>query len=624
MLKNKLISVFLLSLLFLAGNISFITAQSLSFLDESVTYLWPTDSSRQLSSTFAETRSAHLHAGLDIRTFGREGYNVFATRDGVVYRVAMGPRGYGNVIFLKHNDDSFSVYAHLNRFEPNLQAYVDSLRLLDYTFEFDKNLEHKNFTYEQGDVIAFTGSTGIGPPHLHFELRTPEFKPFNPLLTNLGVRDNIPPVFRQLGIEKLDSETLHLNGHDIYNARRTANGYDFGTVDAGGPVGLSVNVHDRANQTPNVYAVHTLTMVHESDTLFHSKADYFPHKVSGHMFLDRSYPILAQTRRGFQRLYTVSGNNLPFYEKVQNKGILNFPQGTYPIRIIASDIYGNETTATVNLRFTNTTQLGEISHVPVYPRLIESETARRHFLNRIEMGKNIPLLTSIDDNTALFLRRQTPVTFSSLRSVRKKLTPNKKSILQTPDQRLWVQFPAVALYDSLELQMDISQSANEIRISFEPNRLPIDGSIQLNYILPDNFKDNERLAVFSVDEFRGREYLMPSTNSNGVLRTSLREINNIIIKEDRTPPWVGRPRLEKNLAGNYIIKVPTRDDMTGIDYRKSTITVNGNRGIIEYDPEKNFLIYYHPEYKPRGSNKVDVRVFDGAGNSTIRSESFTY
>ena len=624
MFNKALISLLVSLFLIASGNTGLLSAQPLSFLDESVTYLWPTDASRQLSSTFAETRSAHLHAGLDIRTWGQEGYKVFATRDAVVHRVAMGPRGYGNVVYLKHNDGSYSVYAHLNRFEPDLQAYVDSIRLIDYTFEFDKILEHENITYEQGDVIAFTGSTGIGPPHLHFELRTPEFKPFNPLLTNLGVRDNIPPVFRQLGIENLHPESLHLNGHKIVNAARSSNGYDFGTIETDGPIGLSVNVHDRANDTPNVYAVHTLTMVHQTDTLFHSKADYFSIRESGHMFLDRSYPILAQTRRGFQRLYTVNANKLPFYRNLKNRGILNLPNGTYPIKIIASDIYGYESVATVNIQFTNQPQHNEITFIPTYPKLNEDFIVPRRSLYSVQMSENMPLISSIDNNSVEFLRHPKPLTFSSLNSVKKSFVPGKKSVLQTPDQKLWIQIPADALYDSLELKMDITQVNDEIHIAFEPNRLPVDGSISLNYVLPDAFKYNNRLAVFSVDQYRGREYRISSTNSHGILRTSLREISNIVIKEDRAAPWVGSPRLEKNLAGQYIIKVPTRDNLTGIDYKNSKITVNGERGIIEYDPEKNFLIFYHPDFRPKKNNKVDVRIFDGVGNSTIRSDSFTY
>src|SRR5690625_6686845 len=94
--KNLLLRGFLavivfwgLSALSLPGGLY---AQDLDFLDQHTTYLWPTDASHQLSSTFAETRSAHPHAGIHIRTFRCGGCRVFAPPDGGVRRRGRGPR----------------------------------------------------------------------------------------------------------------------------------------------------------------------------------------------------------------------------------------------------------------------------------------------------------------------------------------------------------------------------------------------------------------------------------------------------------------------------------------------------------------------------------------------------
>jgi len=276
-MSNKF-TAFFLSLIFSFSVFGAGTAQSqnLSFLSDSVSYLWPTNASPYLSSTFAETRSAHLHSGIDIRTWGREGYEVYATRDGVVHRIGISPNGYGKVIYLRHDDGSYSVYAHLHRFEPKLHAYADSIRLQDYRFEIDRVLTESNFRYKRGEVIGYTGSTGVGPPHLHFELRTPDFQPFNPLLTNLSIADDIPPVFSALAVESLHPESLHYRSHQTIQPIGIENGVtDFGIIHADSPIGLAVNVHDRANRTPNIYAVHMLMMIAEGDTLFKSAADAF-------------------------------------------------------------------------------------------------------------------------------------------------------------------------------------------------------------------------------------------------------------------------------------------------------------------------------------------------------------
>ena len=51
----------------------FNTVFSLSLIAQPTGYIWPTDASPYLTSTFAETRSTHFHSGIDIKTWGREG-----------------------------------------------------------------------------------------------------------------------------------------------------------------------------------------------------------------------------------------------------------------------------------------------------------------------------------------------------------------------------------------------------------------------------------------------------------------------------------------------------------------------------------------------------------------------
>ena len=124
-----------------------------TFSPENATYIWPTNAGEFMSSTFGETRSAHFHSALDLKTWGRKGYKVYATRDGILHRIAIGPTGYGKVIYLKHDDGSYSIYAHLMRFEEKIQQIADSIRFQDYSFEIDRNLESMNYRIKQGLVL---------------------------------------------------------------------------------------------------------------------------------------------------------------------------------------------------------------------------------------------------------------------------------------------------------------------------------------------------------------------------------------------------------------------------------------------------------------------------------------
>ena len=599
------------------------------FLTDSVSYIWPTDASRYLSSTFAETRSAHLHSGIDIRTWGREGYRVFASRDGYVYRIGMGPSGYGNVIYLRHNDGSFTVYAHLNRFEPELQAYADSIRLIDYRFELDHYPEQDQLEYKQGDVIGFSGSTGVGPPHLHFEIRSANYVPVNPLLSNLSVEDDLSPVFSRLAVEFLDGPGLRRTGHTVIPVSEGDDVYRFDEVTVSGPFGLAVNVYDRANNTPNVYAVHSLMLVSESDTLFKATADYFSFMDAGNMFLDRSYPILSQTRRGYQRLYRVSGNQLPFYDKTVNEGILDLPEGLHEFTVIAKDIYGNESRAALTVRSTRSDtfsqSVSDVNYVPAYPSF---DGPNSYPLYQSKPGfrsvSNFMLASASDQIMAPSRVSDDPLFISAERmSARKVLTPGMYDVLHTPDQKLWLQFSETSLFDSLDVKVNISEntSGDELSISFNPTDIPLQQPVYLSVILPEGVKNRDGLALYSVDNHRERESFQPSSISNGILRTGLSRIRDLKLRIDPNAPWVGSASFRKNLAGNHILVIPTVDPDSGIDYRRSTIRINGDRGIVEYDPDTDWLIYYHPDFTPQASNTITYEIFDGAGNS--RTGEFT-
>lgn len=628
---NKL-SCILLPLIFLspAFGISTANSQNLSFLSDSVSYLWPTNASPYLSSTFAETRSAHLHSGIDIRTWGREGYEVYATRDGAVHRIGISPKGYGKVIYLKHKDDSYSVYAHLHRFEPELHAFTDSIRLQDYRFEIDRVLKDTVFTYKRGDLIGYTGSTGVGPPHLHFELRTPNFKPFNPLLTNLSVADNIPPLFSALAVESLHSESLHFRSFQTIEPQENHFGItDFGTIHTESPIGLAVKIHDMANRTPNIYAVYKLMMIADKDTLFESRADIFDLNESQMMYLDRSYPILAETRRGFQRLFVANGNQLPFYQKLQNRGILAFDKGEYDIDIIAEDIYGNSSRSTVKIVFEEDTRHNTIVSVPAYPFIdISSKTPNRRSNPNDQKQAPAYLISSTErtaghyahgDNLMLYSDRTEPQYNSKI------IIPGQRNILPSANNRAWVELPANAVYDTLAISLTYDTFRGLPSIQFSPNRLPVRNSMTLTMLLPESIADDPHIGLYSFDEFRNRTKFINSRITNGVLKASINEFAELRIMRDRNAPWVGTPLIIKDVGGKYILQLPVVDRDSGIDYHQSKITVNGKKGIIEYDRDKKILIYYHPDFHPTNdSYQIQATVFDRTGNQSQRLFTITH
>ncbi|MEM1002174.1 MAG: M23 family metallopeptidase, partial [Bacteroidota bacterium] len=88
----------------------------------------PKDIAIILSGSFAELRSNHFHSGIDIKTQGKEGLKVYASAEGYVSRIKISHYGYGKALYVTHPNGYTSVYAHLQKFAPKIEAYIKKLQ----------------------------------------------------------------------------------------------------------------------------------------------------------------------------------------------------------------------------------------------------------------------------------------------------------------------------------------------------------------------------------------------------------------------------------------------------------------------------------------------------------------
>ncbi len=116
---------------------------------EGVAFAWPAGGT--VLQNFSETSSKGLWLG------GKTGDVVRSAADGRVIFSGAGPRGYGNLVIVKHDNELLSVYAH-NR----------SLAVKE------------GETVKRGQKIAELGNSGTDKPKLHFEIRQ-QGKPIDPL-----------------------------------------------------------------------------------------------------------------------------------------------------------------------------------------------------------------------------------------------------------------------------------------------------------------------------------------------------------------------------------------------------------------------------------------------------------
>ncbi len=336
--KNMKHWLYILLLVFV-GNVS---AQS---------YLWPTDASRYLTSAFCEFRPRHFHAAIDIKTWGQSGYKIFAIEDGYIFRMRVSSAGYGKALYLKLKDGRIALYAHLMAFTPELERFADSLRFARRTNILDVQLSPRQFPVKKGQHIGYTGETGIGVPHLHFEMRDARNRPINPLqFYKNRIKDTIAPRATTLAVIPWNAASfvnfrpevhlVSLPGKRTIHLQRP--------IYVSGTVALAVKAHDRANDVGNRFGIYSATLEVNGDTVFTVRYDRFNYSRTHLVELDKNFTLWRQGKGKFQNLFRHPLNSLQVYPGTPRGGGLLQPPlltpGKNPFTIRLSDYHGNTTT----------------------------------------------------------------------------------------------------------------------------------------------------------------------------------------------------------------------------------------------------------------------------------------
>ncbi|MBI5709800.1 MAG: M23 family metallopeptidase [Candidatus Eisenbacteria bacterium] len=204
----------------------------------------PLDPPLGLSGTFGEYRGGHFHAGLDLSTDEEIGHPVYAALPGRIVRVRSSGVGYGRSIYLAADDGRLLVYGHLDAFDEPLASYMDSVQATTARYEQDQWPDSTRFRVVAGQRLGWSGRSGTGPPHLHFEIRRGDVA-YNPLLAGVSVADTTPPMIRQIVVDPLDLDST-VEGDVVPVTRATTGAAD--TFAIGGSARMLVGAADvRAN-----------------------------------------------------------------------------------------------------------------------------------------------------------------------------------------------------------------------------------------------------------------------------------------------------------------------------------------------------------------------------------------
>jgi murein DD-endopeptidase MepM/ murein hydrolase activator NlpD len=173
-------------------------------------FVHPLEGPVHISGSFGEYRKfSRYHHGLDYKTFNRNGLTVRTPLAGVVERVHVSKRGYGNGLFLLSPGGIRTTYGHLNDFlcpgtAGTPRSELEDLRRAIEFLTYGRGVFIKIppwFRFQSGECIARSGESGSGAPHLHFEVQK-NGRYIDPLfLRGMEIPDTTAPTMLSLYIE---------------------------------------------------------------------------------------------------------------------------------------------------------------------------------------------------------------------------------------------------------------------------------------------------------------------------------------------------------------------------------------------------------------------------------------
>ena len=316
---------------------------------------WPLTLQRALSSTFGETRATAFHVGIDLKTWGKTGYEVHALADGYIMRLRTSPWGYGRAVYERLADGRIVVYAHLDSFAPAIADRVRAAQRETQRYTVNLWLAEGEIPVRKGEVIGRSGQTGIGFPHLHLELRDADNVPVNPLSYGFTVADRSPPTIRRIALTPVGLGSGVNGGHrsrtvavrwraerDRFEAVEKVTGH--------GTIGVSVLGYDRAEAASNKLAPFSNRLIVDGKTAVTAVYERVPYGDAYQIGLDRLVLGGGEKPDVYFNLFRLPGNRLAFYRTEEGSdGLLRLNRGSHVIEVVSADAAGNESRARLHL-----------------------------------------------------------------------------------------------------------------------------------------------------------------------------------------------------------------------------------------------------------------------------------
>lgn len=589
------------------------------------------DKTNFLSGNMGELRSSHFHAGLDIKTAGKEGLSVHTAAAGYVSRIRIATGGYGNCIYVQHPNGTTTVYAHLQRFNPTIAAYALKQQYKRKSFTVNLFPKRGELKLTQGEVLGLSGNSGSSTgPHLHFEIRGANQEVLDPLRIGFSeISDDIVPVAQRIAIKTMDIDA-RINdqfGRFEYALKRAGNKFSLtDTIEVFGKIGLEVYAFDQQNGAPNRNGVPLIDMYVNDELYFQQNIDTINFSRQKNILIHTSYQAQKESRRRYNKLYVEDGNSLEFYDAIVNDGILEVAPGE--IKEIESklmDVYGNESTISFVLKGKEKSRKLN-DHIATKRGTYVHDNTLMLFQDRDSLMNNITLNnqngslpmspTYSNDKTNVYLvdlRRFLPkeVNYNNettpLHFADRIPAANAHAFLSDTYS---LTFSKTSLFDTVYIRARhfIDEDKMEI-FEVDQDIYPLKGSIKAEFQPLAEYDSLEKYHVYNISNPK-RPGFVGGKYEEGKFAFSFSSFGSYTLLKDKVAPEI-KKRSQKDGRISFTIK----DSMSGINSFEAKL--NGKWILMNYEPKKSLIWSERLDKNKPLTGEFELRVSDNAGNESI-------
>ena len=519
----------------------------------------PIDLPVQLSGTFGELRKNHFHAGLDIRTRGREGLPVRSIKSGWINRLKVSLSGYGKVLYIEHNDGLVSVYAHLKKFNPRIESYLKKKQYDKKSFEIELFPRENELKVNEGEVIGYSGNTGGSfGPHLHFEIREAKGQiPINPIqYGNIYVEDSRNPqiqsfyLYKGFGQDENRKEFLLVKKNDsVYTTA--------GVIEAG-KLNIGLEFFDRQNLSQNKNGIYSAKVKLNGLEIFSYKMDKISFNDSKYINLFIDYRELISSRRKIHRFFLHPEQKMSFLKDSTLSGEIHIENGkSYQLLIQIQD-YNKNT-----------------CHLEAYL-------------------KGIPEIISPELDTENLILKENEYNFEFV----------DKS----------VSFPKRSFFYDVNVKVEEKDDTLKVGENIFPLRKPF----LIRHKVPNGDSLKIAQSFLALIDKNGKASFLSGHKNDGYWEAKSKTLGSFIVSRDSIAPEIRTQNFRNNQrVDNYnFLNFKISDDYSGI--KKYRGEINGKWILLEFEPKKNKLFYNLNDIDfDTALHKLKIEAEDQAGNKTV-------